>query len=260
MFDYIERFYNPKRRHSTWLYESDAVRTACEISLCYAKVYGALERWYRCADPSQGRAHQEPRTAQAIPIRRQARHLEVPTRTYLAPCKTIKHGRFSIRRRKIVPSVRSRAIVYRRGGSTRQSLSVSIILHYSAPPPSPAVEHRGSTALPAPSGAFRRLHGEVKTWHGFARAVRRGLANMKIQAYLTAAAINLKRLAAALLALILRWLPGTDSRSSDRTGVQPLMPGRAMISIDRCIERMRGATSSTTPWCISTGRLQSCAG
>jgi hypothetical protein len=30
---------------------------------------------------------------------------------------------------------------------------------------------------------------------------------MKIQAYLTAAAINLKRLAAALLAILLRWLP-----------------------------------------------------
>jgi IS5 family transposase len=50
------------------------------------------------------------------------------------------------------------------------------------------------------------FHGEAKTWHGLARAVRRGLANMKIQAYLTAAAINLKRLAAALLALLLRWI------------------------------------------------------
>ena len=43
-------------------------------------------------------------------------------------------------------------------------------------------------------------HGEAKTWHGLSRAVRRGLENMKIQSYLTAAAINLKRLAAALLA------------------------------------------------------------
>src|SRR5207248_1083069 len=50
------------------------------------------------------------------------------------------------------------------------------------------------------------FHGEAKTWHGLARAVRRGLTNMKIQAYLTAAAINLKRLAAALLALLLRWI------------------------------------------------------
>ncbi len=43
------------------------------------------------------------------------------------------------------------------------------------------------------------FQGEAKTWHGLARAVRRGLETMKIQAYLTAAAINLKRLAAALL-------------------------------------------------------------
>ena len=35
------------------------------------------------------------------------------------------------------------------------------------------------------------FQGEAKTWHGLARAVRRGLENMTIQAYLTAAAINL---------------------------------------------------------------------
>jgi IS5 family transposase len=39
------------------------------------------------------------------------------------------------------------------------------------------------------------MHGEAKTQHGLRRAVRRGLANMSIQAYLTAAVINLKRLA-----------------------------------------------------------------
>ena len=46
------------------------------------------------------------------------------------------------------------------------------------------------------------FHGEAKTWHGLGRAVRRGLDNMKIQAYLTAAAINLKRLAAALFVVL----------------------------------------------------------
>lgn len=54
-------------------------------------------------------------------------------------------------------------------------------------------------------------HGEAKNWHGLTRAVRRGLGNMKIQAYLTAAAVNLKRLAAALLAhflgLVMLMLP-----------------------------------------------------
>ncbi len=40
------------------------------------------------------------------------------------------------------------------------------------------------------------VHGEAKTQHGLRRAVRWGLENMAIQAYLTAAVINLKRLAA----------------------------------------------------------------
>ena len=46
------------------------------------------------------------------------------------------------------------------------------------------------------------FHGEAKTWHGLGRAVRRGLDTMKIRAYLTAAAVNLKRLAAAVLAVL----------------------------------------------------------
>ncbi len=46
------------------------------------------------------------------------------------------------------------------------------------------------------------FHGEAKTWHGLQRAVRRGLDNMRIQAFLTAAAVNLKRLAKALLLFI----------------------------------------------------------
>ena len=43
------------------------------------------------------------------------------------------------------------------------------------------------------------VHGEAKTQHGLRRAVRRGLANVAIQVYMTAAVINLKRLAAHLL-------------------------------------------------------------
>jgi hypothetical protein len=48
-------------------------------------------------------------------------------------------------------------------------------------------------------------HGTAKTQHGLRRAARRGLANVRIQSYLTAAAMNLKRLAALLLSLLLRW-------------------------------------------------------
>ena len=47
------------------------------------------------------------------------------------------------------------------------------------------------------------IHGEAKTEHGLRRAVRRGLWNVAIQAYLTAAVMNLKRLAALLLLIFL---------------------------------------------------------
>ena len=53
-------------------------------------------------------------------------------------------------------------------------------------------------------GLYRRhrwraegVHGEAKTQHGLRRAARRGRWNVAIQVYLTAAAMNLKRLAAA---------------------------------------------------------------
>lgn len=61
------------------------------------------------------------------------------------------------------------------------------------------------------------VHGEAKGCHGLARAVRRGLANMQIQAYLTAAAINLKRLAAWIAAILsaLRALGRRHSQSDN---------------------------------------------
>ena len=40
------------------------------------------------------------------------------------------------------------------------------------------------------------VHGEAKTQHGLRRAVRRRMQNVAIQVYLTAAVMNLKRLAA----------------------------------------------------------------
>jgi IS5 family transposase len=41
--------------------------------------------WHRRANPSQGRTDQKPCAAEALPLRRQARHLEVPARARLAP-------------------------------------------------------------------------------------------------------------------------------------------------------------------------------
>lgn len=47
-------------------------------------------------------------------------------------------------------------------------------------------------------GLVEGVHGEAKKQHGLRRAARRGLWNVQIQAWMTAAAINLKRLAAFL--------------------------------------------------------------
>ncbi len=48
-------------------------------------------------------------------------------------------------------------------------------------------------------------HGEAKTQHGLRRAARRGTANVAIQVYLTAAVMNLKRLAATLRLVLAIW-------------------------------------------------------
>ncbi len=45
-------------------------------------------------------------------------------------------------------------------------------------------------------------HGTAKRLHRLARAIRRGLENMKIQALLTAIAMNLEKLAAAVMLLL----------------------------------------------------------
>lgn len=49
-------------------------------------------------------------------------------------------------------------------------------------------------------------YGTAKTLHGLARAIRRGLENMKIQALLTAIAMNLKKLATATLLLPVKFI------------------------------------------------------
>ena len=67
-------------------------------------------------------------------------------------------------------------------------------------------------------GLVEGVHGEAKTWHGLARAIRCGLANMQIQAFLTAAVINLKRLADAVLLALFAALA---------TGLDPIQPNAA---------------------------------
>lgn len=52
------------------------------------------------------------------------------------------------------------------------------------------MDGRGPSFVPASPLALRGISREAKTWHGLSRAIRRGLINMLIQAYLTAAAVN----------------------------------------------------------------------
>ncbi len=81
------------------------------------------------------------------------------------------------------------------------------------------------------------LHGEAKCWHSMARAVRRRLQNMRIQAYLTAAAVNLKRLAAALVALLRPWPRSRSWPICSPPSSQPGRgyPGRTAPGPQRCV-------------------------
>ena len=65
------------------------------------------------------------------------------------------------------------------------------------------------------------VHGEAKTRHGLRPVVRRGLANVAIEAYLTAAVVNLKRLAAFLIL----FLPKYVFKDRGLTGANPVWSG-----------------------------------
>jgi transposase len=74
------------------------------------------------------------------------------------------------------------------------------------------------------------MHGEAKTQHGLRRAVRRGLANVAIQAYLTAAVINLKRLTAYAGGLydgIFAYLANILAVMTNRFGVKSFLANRS---------------------------------
>ena len=179
-----------------------------DAGYAYAKVYGALER--RGIDPLIPTKAEPIRSA--VPLRRfryDAKNdvVKCPRGKVLRPARPIKHGRFFYSRAKDCARCPLASACLSRG---RLNKAVVISDYY------PALL-RARRRRERWSAEDRRLyqrhrwrsegfHGEAKTWHGLARAVRRGLHNMRIQAFLTAAAINLKRLA-ALLALLLRLWP-----------------------------------------------------
>ena len=93
------------------------------------------------------------------------------------------------------------------------------------------------------------VHGESKAQHGLHRAGRRGRWNVAIQSYLTAAMINLKRLAKAL-GYLRAWI----ERLADRLA-EPCAPDDRLerLILHPLIHRFRCCPLAASPWGCSTG-------
>src|SRR5262245_44513222 len=186
----------------------DIKAVTADAGYAYAKVYGALER--RDIDaliPTKAEPIRSP-----VPLRRfryDAKNdiVKCPRGKVLRPGNPVGHGRFFYARKRDCQRCSLASICVSKGRTSK-----GIVISHDYPALLRARRRRERWSKEDQQLYQRHrwrsegFHGEAKTWHGLARAVRRGLANMKIQAYLTAAAINLKRLAAALLALLLRWI------------------------------------------------------
>ena len=182
------------------------IRTVtADAGYAYAKVYGGLERReIEAVIPAKAEPIRSP-----VPLRRfryDARHdiLKCPRGKILRPTRPVKHGRFFYSRAVDCKGCDLAALCLSKG---RVNKAVVVGDDY---PALLRARRRRERWTDEDRRLYQRhrwrsegYHGEAKTWHGLARAVRRGLPNMRIQAFLTAAAVNLKRLAAALLAVLL---------------------------------------------------------
>ena len=173
--------------------------TAADAGCAFAKVCGGLER--RGIDPLIP-AKREPAKSR-VPLRRfryDAKHdiMKCPRGKALRPGKPRKHGRFFHAKAKDCARCPLKGDCM-----SKQSRCRTAVIGDDYP-----ALLRGRRRTLRRSEEDRQLyrrhfwrskgfHGETKTRHGLRRAVRRGLGNMKIQSCPTAAAINLKRLAAA---------------------------------------------------------------
>ena len=194
-----------------------------DAGYAYAKVYGALER--RGIDaliPTKAEPIRSP-----VPLRRfryDAKHdiVKCPRGKILRPGNPVAHGRFFYARKRDCDRCALASICLSKGRSSK-----GLVISHDYPALLRARRRRERWSA-ADQRLYQRhrwrsegFHGEAKTWHGLARAVRRGLQNMRIQASLTASAINLKRLAAALVTL---WwaLSRLDDMRTSRVGAQPV--------------------------------------
>ena len=183
--------------HAEELTGRSAEAVTADAGYAYGKVYAALEqRGIEAVIPAKA----EPAPTGVIPLRRfryDERHqvvrcpagkvLRRSSKTwhgwyYKASSADCKHCR--LRAECLSPSVGRRAIVISDGHAA--------LLR---------ARRRRARWGPRERALYARhrwrsegVNAEAKRWHGAGRAVRRGLSNMAVQAYLTAAAINLKRL------------------------------------------------------------------
>jgi transposase len=182
-----------------------AVQTVtADAGYAYAKVFGRLEdRGIAAIIPTKAEPIRSP-----VPMRRfryDAKHdtLKCPRGKFLKPGRSIKHGRFFTSRAKDCKRCDLRNLCLSGGRANK-----AVVLGHDYPALLRARRRREHWSDCDRALYVRHrwkvegLHGEAKTCHGLGRAVRRGLSNMQIQAYLTAAAINLKRLAAWIAALL----------------------------------------------------------
>lgn len=175
-----------------------------DAGYAYGKVYGGLER--RGIDaliPAKTEPIKSP-----VPLRRfryDARHdiAKCPRGKVLRPGRPIPHGRFFYSRARDCSRCSMASLCLSKGRVNK------VLVISDEHPALLRARRRRERWSDEDQRLYQRhrwrsegFHGEAKTWHGLARAVRRGLQNMRIQAFLTAAAVNLKRLAAALSAFL----------------------------------------------------------
>lgn len=181
-----------------------AITTAtADAGYAYGKVYGGMER--RGIDaliPAKAEPIKSP-----VPLRRfryDAKHdiAKCPRGKVLRPGRPILHGRFFYSRARDCSRCSMASLCLSKGRVNK------VLVISDEHPALLRARRRRERWSDEDQRLYQRhrwrsegFHGEAKTWHGLARAVRRGLQNMRIQAFLTAAAVNLKRLAATLCAL-----------------------------------------------------------
>lgn len=194
-----------------------------DAGYAYAKIYGGLERRKIAAIiPAKAEPIRSP-----VPMRRfryDAKHdvLKCPRGKTLKAGRAIKHGRFFTSRARDCRGCDLARLCLSKG-----RVNKAVVLGNDYPALLRARRRREKWSE-EDRDLYRRhrwrsegYHGEAKTWHGLARAVRRGLQNMRIQAFLTAAAINLKRLAAACWFVLARILSIAVERARSMMPMNP---------------------------------------